>query len=1671
MLKQTLKDAIIKDYHNKEGISMKKMYFIVLILVSMICLNLSALDNLEQETIRNFRVLEATSTQTTLEFNLPEFKIVTEELNGIQFNRIETESDGLIPETGKPELPVYSTMVAIPYHGSVSMEVINRNSYRIDNFSAIPTQDYTVENANDRSFAFDADFYNSDVQYPAEPLKISEPGVIRDFRVVSLTFSPFTYNPSTRSLEVTDNLTYRLSYTTEPGVNEIEAPEMYSPSFMPLYRSMIANLDQVMDRNIPVHNKRLLIIYGASTDAQYLAKLDEFVNWKKQKGYKVSTASTDATGTTTTDVKAYIQSKYNNIYTRPEYVLLIGDTSGALHIDCNSVGGGSSDYPYSQLAGSDTMGDVFIGRMPAETVTHFLTMANKVFTYERDPIPVPEAWYNHMLLVGDPSHSGQSTIYVSKFMKWASLNINPNYTFMELTGNANAMTNEINQGVSFFVYRGYIGMSGWDMPTESNFSNGNKMPHCIINTCATGNFDSTDVTDSFVRFGTPALPKGGLTAIGMATASTHTLMNNVLSSQTIDSIFNWGMRDMSAPLLTAKLMLYMIYNDFLPSYAVNFPGWCNLMGDPTVEVFIGTPQALTAEYPTSVFPGQTCYPVQVLDTDGTPLEGAVVTIVRDGLQLIMETDADGNAVFELPEDLVNNDSFVVTISKHDHIPVYETINVLTNNGIMVSDATFLDAMGGNNNANPDAGETIDINVTLSNPGTVAISGAVVEMSSIDSYITVIQNSANYGDIPAGGSATNDVTYQIHIAGNTPAEYSAAVKLEVVGQNFSTYLGLDVRNADIDVDSYQLYDNNGILEPGETTWLSLSLVNNGTHGVSGIIAELLCDSPLIYFNDPEAYYGNAMPGSVITNITDGLSISARDQLLTGTDVEVIVHLYNDYGFSEYKKFYIPTGIPDVSSPTGPDAFGHYIYHSSDTNWPDAPVYNWIGIAPGEGGAGTQFTGISDSGTDGGDGDVDYADTVDNTNLPFTFTFYGRDYNEVYVCSNGFMTFVPTEIGTFRNFPIPGPMCPDPLIAPFWDDMYFQSGSGGGIFHWYDAANNYFVIEWYNAKNGFNSSYTEQFQVILYDPEYYPTSTGDGMIKIQYHTFNDVDAGNTSSYPPLCGQYSTVGISDHTGTDGIQYVFDQDYAPTSQVITSGTALLITGEPYLNVAPILSIDDIDYIESNGNGFIEPGETVNLTIAVYNNGLTAAENLTATVTSNDPNVAILSGNSTYPLIPNGGSGVNEVSFDVQIAPTTPSLYTIPFTLTLTDGEEVWELNDEFYVRAPSIDINFFFYSDYETGNGDGLPSSPEELYMIVDYSNPGAVEVYDVQADLTSSTTGVVIDNAQQTINRIPAFGSMQVWYPVSIPAGLTQGTQLQFTATYQTDIIPQESHNFSLSIGIHEDISPVGVINGTISVNSGTPDLSDGIITTQSIFNAAVADDGTYKLFVEEGTYSLTTDLPHYGPSTIVDAVIDGTNQVLTGYDFVLEILPEPTALVASYDAPQLTIEWDEPINSNFDVIGYNVYGRVNDSEYAFLAFVNDEEYTESIQDNNNYYYYTEAVYPEGVSYPSEELLFNVTGNSQDQVTPLVTELYNNYPNPFNPVTNISYALAVAGNVRIDIYNVRGQHVKTLVDEVQPVGKHIVQWTGQDDNDNDCASGLYMYRFQTKGVNTIKKAMLLK
>jgi len=99
-------------------------------------------------------------------------------------------------------------------------------------------------------------------------------------------------------------------------------------------------------------------------------------------------------------------------------------------------------------------------------------------------------------------------------------------------------------------------------------------------------------------------------------------------------------------------------------------------------------------------------------------------------------------------------------------------------------------------------------------------------------------------------------------------------------------------------------------------------------------------------------------------------------------------------------------------------------------------------------------------------------------------------------------------------------------------------------------------------------------------------------------------------------------------------------------------------------------------------------------------------------------------------------------------------------------------------------------------------------------------------------------------------------------------------------------------------------------------------------------------------------------------------------------------------------------------------------------------------------------------------------QIQTRPEAFALANNYPNPFNPATTIKYALPEASQVRLEVFNVVGQVVRTLVDNHQNAGRYVVQWDASNDQGHSLSSGIYFYRLQAGGeFLEVKKMLLLK
>ena len=102
-------------------------------------------------------------------------------------------------------------------------------------------------------------------------------------------------------------------------------------------------------------------------------------------------------------------------------------------------------------------------------------------------------------------------------------------------------------------------------------------------------------------------------------------------------------------------------------------------------------------------------------------------------------------------------------------------------------------------------------------------------------------------------------------------------------------------------------------------------------------------------------------------------------------------------------------------------------------------------------------------------------------------------------------------------------------------------------------------------------------------------------------------------------------------------------------------------------------------------------------------------------------------------------------------------------------------------------------------------------------------------------------------------------------------------------------------------------------------------------------------------------------------------------------------------------------------------------------------------------------------AEDVVSSINSN---EVVPAGFILYQNYPNPFNPGTTISYALPEAGRILLEVYNIHGQLVETLVNEFQEAGRRRVDWDA-----SGFSSGVYLYRIAVGEHAVVKKGILLK
>lgn len=1474
---------------------------------------------LSGERINPLRVVHQDAKSIRLKLITPSLEL--ESVKNGEYQSLWMEGAAPTAETGYPEIPMYSTLVAIPAKGDFSISVSEGGFQTKTNIKPIPVFSNEKE---EEDFSYNVAAYSKTQLYPEKSFANSGAQIMRDFRVVQLNLFPVKYKASTNELRICSEMTVDIVMKDSPGENELPEYSGYSPAFANLYESMISNFSSYRNVIVAPANPRILLIYGGnSTEQVFLDKLNEFVTWKRQKGYEVNVVNTEMIGSSSnTGIKTYIQAQYNNLSTRPDYIILLGDTNGTYPIpawiETMSSYQGEGDYPYTHLAGNDLLGDVFIGRISATNFSELDVILNKGYAVEKNVVTTGTAanWLNRMLLIGDPSSSGISTRYVNKFIKELAYSHNPSYTFIEnySSGFANTMNTGINQGVGFFNYRGYINMSGWS--PSSSLINGARMPHATILTCSTGSYSNgTSTTEAIIRLGTSAVPAGSVTAIGMATSGTHTMFNNTLNAGIYKGIFSYNMRTMGEALLNGRLYIKQIYGATHDNQANYFAHWCNLMGDPTVEVFTGIPDVLSIIGPESLPRGTTVLDLQVTDQNGIPARNVCVTAYSAPLNAVIAkgfTDDEGNISLNLSGGLQN--VLTLTASAHNYKPQQVLLNVdsvgslVYSNKMLIDDGSF--GSIGNGDSFATAGEKVAIKLEVRNTTANAVGATTAIISTDDQYINILASQIELAAMNPAQAVFGELPFLIEVAHNVPSNHDVRFQVNLtdeLDQQYSFVFHIAVYNAKLQVHNYTVSaGGNAILDPTENGELQVWIKNNSICTVYDVSAELISLNELVNVTNRFSYIGAVSAGMVGLTVSP-FEVLARAQLIPGMQMPLRVRLYNSEGFEQFADFNLPIGQVSSTTPLGPDSYGYFIYDITDTAYQDCPTYDWIEITPALGGSGTLLTGLNDSGNSGDEGDQNDAVSLKVLDLPFLFKFYGETYTQITVCVNGFIAMGVTENGEFRNYNLPSGYGAAPMIAAFWDDLILIQDAG--IYQYYNSTNHTYIIQYNKMRNGYNRTSLETFQVIFYDPLYYPTSMGDGMIKIQYKDFNNVDIGASGSYTPRHGNYCTIGIKDHTNTRGLEYTYNNTYPPAAAPLGNNKALMITTLPILYESPFVKVQELIINDPNGNGIAEAGETINLGIKLVNLGINTAEQVQLNASTSSPHASIINPTTSYPDIAGDQTAINIQPITLVISETCPDQASIPILCDVVIDGNSWQYTVIVTVKKPNISVASTSMNDF-SGNNNGVIDPGETVDIVINFINSSPIMAENIICSLASASPLVSIQTPNVTIAKIPIDRTYQAVFQVTFSNEVVSGNSIPFTVAYSGDSIAPQTHNLQIGIGatgLNEDFEAT---NGSFVASPTTNGWQWG--TSSQGSHSGIKVWGT----VLNGQY------PNNANFTLV------TPSVFVGSNFFLEFWHRYDA-EATYDGGQVQITTNNGGT-------WNLINPIGGYPYAQVAALNGPGY---------------------------------------------------------------------------------------------------------------------------------------
>lgn len=617
------------------------------------------------------KVLSSNAKQVVLEISIPGYNVQKMNVDGKECMMIHIPGSSKLMKAGHPLLPKLAKLVKVHNTANVSLEVLSKEEVTSEiGIPIVPSRGHLTRNIDVESVKreFGA-VYQEDVFWPGttEQVSVGQPFLLRNARGVRVRVLPVSVNHVKMEMKILKKVVVALNFSGVSSVNALNnqrGADQDGSTFQSFYKNAFVNYTATASRSgVPnADNKNLEVI----VPAQFRSTIDGWVEWKQMCGYNVTIHEVQS-GVTASEIKSYLQGRYDNASTRPGYVVLIGDASYSWDFETaepmpsfkGSKEGAAADRVYVRLSGNDNYPDAFISRVSGNA-EEIKTQLDKIVNYEKSPSKgkwsikgvciasnqgSPADYTRAEWLQTGGGKSEKVPVADGGLMGYGISHFDDVY---DPSGNATQVANAVNDGRTVICYIGHGSSTSWvssgfNNNDVANLNNGDKLPVIWSVACVNGNFLKTEkcFAEAWLR-----QPNGG--AVAMEAASTNESWVPPCDKQaaTVNAIINKTQQTFGALECVGCIAALENWGDGNSTEGNKLAEQCNLFGDCTLLVRTTEAKDMQVQLSKALDNGAV---FQVTAAEQRAVANATVTVYSADFsyKVTAQTDAQGNATISL----------------------------------------------------------------------------------------------------------------------------------------------------------------------------------------------------------------------------------------------------------------------------------------------------------------------------------------------------------------------------------------------------------------------------------------------------------------------------------------------------------------------------------------------------------------------------------------------------------------------------------------------------------------------------------------------------------------------------------------------------------------------------------------------------------------------------------------------------------------------------------------------------------------------------------------------------------------------------------------------------------------------------------------------------------------